>query len=148
MLLVIYFFNFPFLFLNDFNFSGIDRISAVINRVNISPTIREIAKFLCSWFIGWKGRMKRGNKRTQQHAAATYVQEKYQRIMSLLYVNRIPSHESPVKIAREALAPTLFPFDRYFLVCGTRIFRRSATTQRRFVAHRCSYYVSLWKPTV
>jgi len=44
--IVIHFFNFSFLFLDDFNFLEIDRILAI---VNVSPTIGEIARFLCSW---------------------------------------------------------------------------------------------------
>jgi len=83
--------------------------------------------------------MKRGKKNTRRHAASC-AQEEYQRIMSLLYVNRIPSHTRiPRKNSTRTLAGESFPLDQYFLVCGTRILdARPRPRASRFVVHRCS----------
>jgi len=80
--------------------------------------------------------MKKG-KNTRRHAASC-AREEYQRIMSLLYVNRIPSHtRNPRKNSTRTLAGESFPLDRYFLVCGTRILD-VRPRPRHFVVHRCS----------
>lgn len=67
------------------------------------------------------------DRRDSQHAASCVPQEQ-QRIMFLLYVNRIPSRagSSSLKIAAELgdrvrLLVSLPSFDRDFLVSGTRI---------------------------